>query len=253
MAAGQAERASSVDAEEVARFDALAQDWWRLDGPMAALHRLNPVRVAHARDLLLRHFGPRAGVSPARPLEGLRLLDAGCGAGLFAEPLARLGASVCAVDPAPANIAAAKVHAEASGLSIDYRCSSVEALAEAGESFDAVFMMEVLEHVRDVAGFVSAAGALARPGGLVVAATLNRTAKSYVLAVVGAEYVLGWAPRGTHDWRKFVTPRELERAFARAGLTAFDETGVIFDPLAGSWRLGRDLAVNYMTAARKEG
>ncbi|WP_374309572.1 bifunctional 2-polyprenyl-6-hydroxyphenol methylase/3-demethylubiquinol 3-O-methyltransferase UbiG [Methylocella sp.] len=238
--------AASVDAGEVARFGALAQDWWRLDGPMAALHRLNPVRVAYVRDIL----APQADKG-ARPLQGLRLLDAGCGAGILAEPLARLGAQVTGIDPAAASVAAARAHAEAAGLAIDYRQTSVEALAARGERFDAVLAMEVIEHVRDVAGFLRAAADLTAPGGTLFAATLNRTLKSYALAIVGAEYVLGWAPRGTHDWRKFLTPRELARALERAGTQVFDEAGVVYDPLARRWRLADDMDVNYMLAARK--
>ncbi|ACK50511.1 ubiquinone biosynthesis O-methyltransferase [Methylocella silvestris BL2] len=245
---------SSVDPEDVARFDRIGEDWWSADGPMAALHKLNPVRVAYLRDLMSRHFRveglPRDRYAP-RPLEGLRILDAGCGAGLLAEPLARLGARVTAIDPAPRNIEVARRHAEKSGLSIDYRMTTIEALSGEAATFDAVLAMEVLEHVLDVAGFVRCCGALVRPGGLMFAATLNRTLKSFAFAIVGAEYVLGWAPRGTHDWRRFISPRELARAMAAADLSAFDETGVVFDPLQGGWRLAHDTDINYMMAASK--
>jgi 2-polyprenyl-6-hydroxyphenyl methylase/3-demethylubiquinone-9 3-methyltransferase len=247
---------STIDPEDVARFDRLGDDWWREDGPMAALHRLNPVRVAYLRDVISRHF--RAGGRPRdryapHPLGGLRVLDIGCGAGLLAEPLARLGGAVTAIDPAPHNIEAAKDHAALSGLAIDYRCETAEALVAGGASFDIVLTMEVVEHVRDVADFLRLAGAMVRPGGLLVAATLNRTMKSFAFAIVGAEYVLRWAPRGTHDWSKFVTPRELETALAAADLRVFDRTGVVFDPLAGKWRLAHDLSINYMMAAAKRG
>jgi 2-polyprenyl-6-hydroxyphenyl methylase/3-demethylubiquinone-9 3-methyltransferase len=247
---------STIDPEDVARFDRLGDEWWRADGPMAALHKLNPVRVAYLRDVISRHFTvggrPRDRYS-ARPLGGLSILDIGCGAGILAEPLVRLGGAVTAIDPAPRNTEAAKDHAALSGLTIDYRCDTAEALEAGDASFDVVLAMEVVEHVRDVPAFLRLAGAMVRPGGLLVAATLNRTLKSFAFAIVGAEYVLRWAPRGTHEWSQFVTPRELERALGAAGLRVFDETGVVFDPLAGKWRLAHDVSINYMMAAAKRG
>ncbi|MGO9672591.1 MAG: bifunctional 2-polyprenyl-6-hydroxyphenol methylase/3-demethylubiquinol 3-O-methyltransferase UbiG [Methylocella sp.] len=247
---------STIDPEDVARFDRLGEDWWREDGPMAALHKLNPVRVAYLRDVICRHFRvegrPRERYG-AQPLRELKLLDVGCGAGLLAEPLARLGAAVTAIDPAPRNIRVAKDHAALSGLAIDYRCQTIEALEAESVRFDVVLAMEVVEHVRDPAAFLRLAAAMVCPGGLLFAATLNRTLKSFALAIVGAEYVLGWAAPGTHDWRQFMTPRELETALAAAGLRVFDETGVVFDPLSGKWRLGHDTSVNYILAAVKRG
>ncbi len=249
-------RGSTIDPQDVARFNRIGDDWWSPDGPMAALHKLNPVRVAYLRDLLCRHFPsggrPRDRHAP-EPLSGLNILDIGCGAGILAEPLAGLGARVTAIDPAPRNIGAAKDHAALAGVSVDYRCMTAEELAAEGAAFDAVLAMEVLEHVRDVPAFLREAAALTRPGGAFVAATLSRTLKSYAFAIVGAEYVLRWAPRGTHDWRRFITSAELSKALRDAGLQVFDETGVVYDPLIGRWRLAHDMDVNYMMAAVKRG
>jgi 2-polyprenyl-6-hydroxyphenyl methylase/3-demethylubiquinone-9 3-methyltransferase len=243
-------RGGSVDEAEVAQFDRLGADWWRLDGPMRALHKFNPARVAWLKTQLKRHFAD-APDDKVRALSGLSVLDIGCGGGILAESLAELGAKVTAIDPAPRNIDIAKAHAEKSGLAIDYRCASVEALAAEAAKFDAVLAMEVIEHVRDLRGFMKASASLVRPGGLMFAATLNRTLKSYALAIVGAEYLLRWVPRGTHDWQKFVTPAELSRALRHGGLAVFDETGVVYDLLGDRWRLGPDLGVNYMMAARR--
>ena len=247
---------STIDPEDVARFDRLGDEWWREDGPMAALHRLNPVRVGYIRDRASRHFpvdGRARDRYGARPLAGLAALDIGCGAGILAEPLARLGAAVTAIDPAPRNIETAKAHMALSGLAIDYRCDAAEALAAAGETFDIVLAMEVVEHVSDVAGFLRCVGALTRPGGLCVAATLNRTLKSFAFAIVGAEYVLRWAPQGAHDWRQFIPPDDLKAALAAVGLRTFGETGVVYDPFAARWRLAHDMSINYMLAATRRG
>ncbi len=236
----------TIDDADLAKYDRLGAEWWNLEGPMRALHKFNPVRVGYIRDLLA---GARAG--DARPLAGCRILDIGSGGGILSESLARLGAAVVGIDPAPNNIAVASRHAAAGGLSIDYRCTTIETLARAGETFDAVLAMEVVEHVRDVPGFLRDAAGAVCSGGLLVGATLNRTLKSYALAIVGAEYVLGWLPRGTHNWHQFVTPAEFQAHLRRAGLAAAGEAGVTFSPLTGRWSLSRDLGVNYMVAARR--
>jgi 2-polyprenyl-6-hydroxyphenyl methylase / 3-demethylubiquinone-9 3-methyltransferase len=240
---------NTIDDSEVAQFARLGRQWWDPHGPMAALHKLNPVRLAYIRDRLAARFDrdPRRRDS----LSGLRVLDIGCGGGILCEPLARLGASVVGVDPAPGTIAVAREHASQSGLAIDYRDGSAEALAQAGERFDAVMAMEVVEHVTDVRLFVATAAALAKPGGLLILATLNRTIKSFALAIVGAEYILRWLPRGTHQWDKFVTPNELEIALEQGGARVIDETGVIYNLLADRWQLAADMDVNYMVAAEK--
>jgi 2-polyprenyl-6-hydroxyphenyl methylase / 3-demethylubiquinone-9 3-methyltransferase len=241
--------ATTVDDDEVARFSALAAEWWDPRGKMAPLHRLNPVRLGYIRELACRHFVRNAKALDC--LAGLRLLDIGCGAGLLSEPLARIGGAVVAVDPSEANIAAAKLHAHEGEVAVDYRVGGAEALADAGESFDIVLAMEVVEHVADVNLFVQRCAEMVRPGGLMIAATINRTLKSFALAIVGAEYVLGWLPRGTHRWDKLVTPNELEIALELGGLRVIDQQGVIYDLLADRWRLARDTDVNYMAAAER--
>jgi 2-polyprenyl-6-hydroxyphenyl methylase / 3-demethylubiquinone-9 3-methyltransferase len=241
--------ATTVDEDEVARFSALADEWWDPGGKMAPLHKLNPVRLGYIRDVVCRHFARNAKTLDC--LTGLRLLDIGCGAGLLSEPLARIGGQVVAVDPAAANIAAAKLHAEENEATVDYRVGTAEALADAGERFDVVLAMEVVEHVADVNLFVRRCAEMVRPGGLMIVATINRTLKSFALAIVGAEYVLGWLPRGTHRWDKLVTPNELDIALELAGLRLIDECGVIYDLLADRWRLARDTDVNYMVTAKR--
>jgi 2-polyprenyl-6-hydroxyphenyl methylase/3-demethylubiquinone-9 3-methyltransferase len=251
-----ADAAPSVDPEEVARFDRLGEDWWNPHGPMRALHAFNPLRVAYLRRLItsrrMRHEGHGA-LAQGRRLDGLAMLDIGCGAGLLSESLAKLGATMTAIDPAPANIDAARRHAQTSGLTIDYRCTTAEALAAENVNFDVVLAMEVVEHVRDVPAFLATAASMVKPGGLLVAATLNRTLKSYALAIVGAEYVLNWVPKGTHHWAQFVTPHELATALRSAGLHIVDEKGVRFDPLTGQWQESSDMSVNYIMAAEKKG
>jgi len=245
------ERTSSVDPHEVERFARLAARWWDPRGPMAPLHKLNPVRLAYIRDNTAEHFGRDA--KKLGCLKGLRILDIGCGAGVLSEPLARLGAEMTGIDPAAENIAVARAHAADAGIAVDYRSTTAEELAGAGEQFDVVLAMEVVEHVNDVPAFVSTCASLVKPGGLFFAATLNRTLKSFALAIVGAEYVLRWLPRGTHQWDKFVTPEELETAVENAGLRVTGERGVIFNPLANRWQLSSDMDVNYMLAAAKDG
>ena len=246
-------KGASVDAAEVAKLSASAEEWWDPAGRFQPLHRLNPVRLAFIRDRVAAHAGrdPLA----ERPLRGLRLLDIGCGGGLLAEPLARLGAEVVGIDASPANVEVAALHAAESGLAIDYRLITAEALAEdltaAGAGFDVVVNMEVVEHVADAAVFLHASAALVRPGGAMVVATLNRTPKAFVLAIVGAEYVLGWLPRGTHDWRRFLRPSELAALLRDGGVEIVEITGVAYNPLTAAWRLARDLDVNYMVFAVK--
>jgi 2-polyprenyl-6-hydroxyphenyl methylase/3-demethylubiquinone-9 3-methyltransferase len=240
---------ATVDAAEVGRFSRLAGEWWDARGKMAVLHKFNPVRLAYIRDRACRQFGRNPGHPPC--LGGIRILDIGCGGGILCEPLARLGARMVGADPSPDNIKAAELHAQRGGLAIDYRIAAAEALASAGERFDVVLAMEVVEHVADVGLFVRRCADMVKPGGLMIAATLNRTLKSFALAIVGAEYVLGWLPRGTHRWDKFVTPGELESAMGRAGMRVIGETGVIYNPLTDQWRLSPDMDVNYMLTAEK--
>jgi len=243
-------RLSTVDDAEVARFSAIAAEWWSPTGKFKPLHRFNPVRVAYVRDALCRRFGRDAGAE--RPLEGLRLVDIGCGGGLIAEPLARLGASVVGIDASERNIKTASVHARESRLVIDYRNTTAEALVAAGESFDAVLALEVIEHVAEVPLFIACCADLVKPGGLLFLATLNRTPKSYLMAIVGAEYVLRWLPRGTHDWKRFQKPSDLAAAFRSRGLAVSDLSGVVYNPLSDSFHLDpKDVAVNYLMTAEK--
>ena len=240
---------ASIDRDEVARFEAIAATWWDEAGPMRVLHRFNPVRLTYIRDAACRHFGR----DPRQPLalDSLTLVDIGCGGGVLSEPLARLGATVTGLDPAPTNVKVAQAHADAEGVPVDYRARTIEDVVAGGERFDIVLAMEVVEHVVDMPSFVAHAARAVKPGGLLFAATINRTLRSYALAIVGAEYVLGWLPKGTHDWDKFVRPDELGRAVGAGGLTVTDTTGVVFNPLDGSWRASRDTAVNYMISATR--
>ncbi|HZP21607.1 MAG TPA: bifunctional 2-polyprenyl-6-hydroxyphenol methylase/3-demethylubiquinol 3-O-methyltransferase UbiG [Bauldia sp.] len=236
-----------IDAAEVARFAALAAEWWDPAGPFAPLHKLNPLRLGWIKEQAAARFG--RDYRDPKALAGLTALDIGCGGGLVAEPLARMGATVTGIDPGVETIAAARSHAEAAGLAIDYRAASVEALAEAGEIFDLVTLLEVVEHVPDVPAFVAAAASLVKPGGLLVASTINRTTKAWLLAIIGAEYFLRWLPRGTHSYDKLVTPAELGAALRAGGLTESARTGVMYVPVADYFRLTGDTDVNYMMAA----
>lgn len=244
-------RAPSIDPAEIERFERLACTWWDQEGPMRALHAMNPARLTWIRREALSHFDrdPRE----RRALAGHTVLDIGCGGGLLCEPLTRLGGNVTGVDPAGENIVVAKNHAEGAGLSIDYRAATVEDIVGKGESFDIVLAMEVVEHVADVPAFIGACERVLKPGGLLLMSTLNRTLRSFALAIVGAEYVLRWLPRGTHDWEKFLTPEELAREMRGAGLEAREAEGLLFDPLRWEWRLSSDTAVNYVLSARKAG
>ena len=241
---------ASVISDEVARFEALGDAWWDLDGPMAPLHRINPIRIGWARDLIARHLKLEAPVGA--PLAGVELLDVGCGAGLFAEPLARLGANVVGVDPATAAIEAARRHAEETGARLAYRVGDGRGHCGGGAvAFDVVSAMEVIEHAADPKRFVAAAASLVKPGGLLLVSTLNRTLKSFALAIVGAEYVLRWLEPGTHRWEQFVTPLELTGFARAAGLRRQSLRGMVYDPFRRDWRLSSDTGVNYLFAATK--
>ncbi|MDA1132816.1 MAG: bifunctional 2-polyprenyl-6-hydroxyphenol methylase/3-demethylubiquinol 3-O-methyltransferase UbiG [Proteobacteria bacterium] len=238
--------ASTIDPAEVDRFAALSGRWWDERGPMAQLHALNPVRMRYLRDGMCEQFGRKAG---RRPLAGLRVLDIGCGAGLLCEPLARLGAEVTGIDAAPDHAGVAQRHAADAGLRIEYRTAAAEDLA--GETWDAVLAMEIIEHVPDARAFVHAAAAAVAPGGMFFGATLNRTMRSLALGIGMAEWVLRWVPRGTHDWRRFVRPSEFAAALRGGGLEVADVTGVTFDPATGGWHASRDVGVNYMLRAAR--
>jgi 2-polyprenyl-6-hydroxyphenyl methylase/3-demethylubiquinone-9 3-methyltransferase len=243
-----AEAARFRDEAEIARFNALAREWWDPNGPMKPLHRLNPSRLSFMRAEALSHFGRAA--QAMRPFEGLSLLDIGCGAGLVSEPMARMGFDVSGIDPADENIAVAQDHAQKGGLAIRYRATTIENLPE-GELYDVVTLLEVVEHVPDVGAIVAEAAKHLKPGGLFIGSTINRTLKAYGLAIIGAEYVLRWLPRGTHDWEKFVTPGEFEAHLEAAGLEPATRRGMVFNPLAGTWSLSGDMDVNYFVTARK--
>jgi 2-polyprenyl-6-hydroxyphenyl methylase/3-demethylubiquinone-9 3-methyltransferase len=241
--------ASTVDEREVEQFARLGARWWDPKGPMAALHKFNPVRLAYVRDQAMQRF--RCDPKKLDCLKGLRILDIGCGGGILSEPLARLGAEVVGADPAAENIEVARVHAQQSGVAVDYRATTAEDLATRNERFDIVLAMEVVEHVTDVNAFVSTCASMVKDGGLLILATINRTMKSFALAIVGAEYILRWLPRGTHQWDKFVTVEELELAVEHAGLGVIGERGVIYNLLADRWQLSSDMDVNYMLVAAR--
>ncbi len=241
---------ASVDAAEVEKFSSLAAEWWDPKGKFAVLHKFNPVRLAYIRDHVTAHFARDP--NQREPIKGLQLLDIGCGGGLLCEPMARLGATVTGCDPSQDNIKTAAVHAQAHNLDIDYRTTTAEQLAADGAQFDVILNMEVIEHVTDPAAFTATCATMLKPGGLMFLATLNRTLKSFGLAIIGAEYVLGWLPRGTHQWEKFITPQELTAWLRDAGLIVTDTAGVAYNPLSGAWRRVRDTDVNYMLVARHD-
>ena len=239
-----AETATTIDPEDVARFSAIADEWWDPDGKFKPLHRFNPIRLHYIRDRICTHFGRDR--ESLRPFTGLRLLDVGCGGGLISEPLARMGADVTGIDASERNIRTAQVHAEGDGLGITYHATTVEEIAATGESYDAVISLEVVEHVADVDLFLDGCAALTTDNGAIALATLNRTPKSFALGIVGAEYIMRWLPRGTHDWKKFVRPSELARGLRRNGIKIDDISGLTFNPLNSEWRVSGDVSVNYV-------
>jgi 2-polyprenyl-6-hydroxyphenyl methylase / 3-demethylubiquinone-9 3-methyltransferase len=241
---------SSIDPKEVAKFSAMAEDWWDPEGPMAPLHRMNPARLSVIRDMIERHFGLPAGAR--HPFSGLKIIDVGCGGGMVSEPMARLGARVTGLDASAENIGVARAHAASLGLEVDYQCRTVEELAaERPDAFDVVLNLEVVEHVNDPKQFLVDAARLVRPGGLMIAATLNRTARALASAVIGAEYILRWLPRGTHDWSKFMTPEELADAIRGGGLEPQAPVGLSYHPVTAQWSVTDNLSVNYMLAANR--
>ncbi|MDA3857839.1 MAG: bifunctional 2-polyprenyl-6-hydroxyphenol methylase/3-demethylubiquinol 3-O-methyltransferase UbiG [Roseovarius sp.] len=243
---------STIDPGEVAKFEAMAAEWWDPNGTFKPLHMLNPCRLDYITSQIAAEYD--RDLTGDMPFKGLRILDIGCGGGLLSEPMARLGAEVVGADAAPRNIPVAQVHAEQSGLAIDYRHTTAEDMAAAGEQFDAVLNMEVVEHVADPLAYLTACRQLLKPGGIQLCSTLNRNPKSFAMAIVGAEYVMRWLPRGTHEWSKFITPDELYDLLRKAGLDPVDRKGFVFNPITWVWRLSdRDLSVNYVTASVKPG
>jgi 2-polyprenyl-6-hydroxyphenyl methylase / 3-demethylubiquinone-9 3-methyltransferase len=240
---------TTIDAGEIAKFSAMADDWWDPNGKFKPLHKFNPVRLTYIRDWAVKHFDRDE--TGRHPLAGLSVLDIGCGGGLLTEPLTRLGATVTGIDAGAKNIAVAKLHAERMGLAIDYRETTSEALAAEGARFDIVLNMEVVEHVANVPLYIRSCADLVAPGGLLFSATINRTARALAFAKFAAEYVLRWLPPGTHDWNKFITPDELKALLTRNGLRIADATGVVFHPLADEWRKSRDMGINYMVLAAR--
>lgn len=241
---------SSINPAEVAKFEAMAAEWWDPHGKFQPLHQMNPCRLDYITSQIAAEFD--RDLTRPKPFAGLRLLDIGCGGGLLSEPMARLGAEVLGADAAPRNIPVAQLHAQQSGLDIDYRVTTAEDLAAMGEQFDVVLNMEVVEHVADPQAFLTTCQTLLKPGGLLICSTLNRNAKSFAMAIVGAEWVMRWLPKGTHDWAKFITPDELYEMIRGAGLEPVDRKGMVFNPLGWSWSLSaRDLSCNYVTTSTR--
>lgn len=241
--------ATTINEQEVARFAALAEEWWDPAGKFRPLHKFNPVRLAYIRSQMIDHF--KLDGTKRDPLKGLDILDIGCGGGLLCEPMARLGANVTGADAAERNVRIATLHAKQSDLPINYRATTSETLAAEGAQFDVVLNMEVVEHVDDVPLYLKSCADLVKPGGLMFVATINRTAKAFALAIVGAEYVLNWLPKGTHSYKKFLTPDEISSQLKQNGMTIRDKSGVSYAPLQDEWRKSRDMSVNYMLLAEK--
>ena len=241
---------TTVDPAEVAKFEAMAAEWWDPTGKFKPLHLMNPCRLDYITSQIAAEFDRDQ--KEINAFKGLRILDIGCGGGLLSEPMARLGADVVGADAAARNIPVAQVHARQSGLDIDYRHTTAEDLAAKGEQFDVVLNMEVVEHVADPLAYLTACQRLLRPGGLMICSTLNRNPKSFMMAIVGAEHIMRWLPKGTHDWKKFITPDELYDLIRKAGLDPVDRKGMVFNPISWSWSVSsRDLSVNYVTSSLK--
>lgn len=240
--------ALSLDPAEVEKFSKLAAEWWNPKGKFGVLHVFNPVRLQFIKEEVCARFARDP--LERRPFTGLRFLDIGCGGGLLSEPMARLGAEIVGVDPAEKNIQTARVHANEQELAIDYRVGTAEDLA-GSETFDVILAMEVIEHVIDPRAFIRTCASMLKPEGLLFVATINRTLKSFGLAIIGAEYVLGWLPKGTHQWEKFITPEDLKGWFSESGVTVKDESGVIYNPFKNEWRRSRDMGVNYVVVGQK--
>ena len=241
---------NTIDPSEVAKFEAMAAEWWDLNGKFKPLHMMNPCRLDYIVEQIAAEFG--RDVTQANPFKGIRILDIGCGGGLLSEPMARLGATVVGADAAAGNIPVAQIHAEQSGLNIDYRHTTAEALADSGERFDAILNMEVVEHVADPLGYLTACNTLLKQNGIMICSTINRNPKSYLMAIIGAEHIMRWLPKGTHEFDKFITPDELCGLIENAGLNPVDRKGFVFNPLTWDWSISdRDLSVNYVTASTK--
>ncbi len=248
-----AANSKSVDPKEISNFAAMADEWWDETGKFKPLHKFNPIRIGYIRDQVVENFKIKLenATDQLKPFAGLRFLDIGCGGGLLTEPMARLGAEIVAADASETNINVASLHSEKMGLDIDYRHTTAEQLAESGEKFDVILNMEVIEHVADLEGFSRACCTMLKPGGIMFVATLNRTLKSYTLAIVGAEYVLRWLPRGTHNWKKFLRPSEVIKLVRSSGLQVLNMAGATYNPIQDKWRLSKDLSVNYMLTAKR--